>query len=133
MALINFIVSTYLLGLGLGTMHPNQDLQHILNTAEVGERAKLKLSAEGIYSVADLLSAECRISNGSIKISRGNRMELIYILNWIRFFKENHARMPNYITEFTKDSFEEFQNIPGNELHTVDNEVLVNLYLGIYK
>jgi hypothetical protein len=114
-------------------MHPNQDLQHILNTAEVGERAKLKLSAEGIYSVADLLSAECRISNGSIKISRGNRMELKYIFNWIRFFKENHARMPNYITEFTKDSFEEYQNIPGEELHSVSNQMLLDFYVGMPK
>jgi hypothetical protein len=117
-------------------MHPNQDLQHILNIAEIGERAKLTLLAEGIYSVVDLLSATPRISNGSIKVSRGNRIELIYVVNWVRDFKENHARMPDFITEFTKDSFEEFQNRPGEELHfvnsqIVNNQMLMDLYISL--
>jgi hypothetical protein len=112
-------------------MQSNQDLQHILKTAEIGERAKLTLLAEGIHTVADLLSATHRISNDSIHLTRGNRIELNYVVNWVRDFKVNHARMPDFITEFTKDSFEEFQNRPGEDVHFVNSQMLLDLYLSV--
>eukprot|EP00978_Attheya_sp_CCMP212_P005371 scaffold12016_cov65-Attheya_sp.AAC.7 len=119
--------------LGTGLMHSHQDLEHIFKIADITKSGQVMLSAEGTYSVdADLLSAEYRISNGNIKLRRGNRIDIIYIVNWVRAFKEKHARMPDILTEFTVQSFEEFQDRPGEDVHLVNSQMLLDhLYLHV--
>eukprot|EP00978_Attheya_sp_CCMP212_P006848 scaffold15975_cov30-Attheya_sp.AAC.1 len=110
-------------------MQSNQDLEHIFKTAGITKSGQVKLSTEGIYSVYDLISAGHRILNGNIKLKRITRLELIYVVKWIRAFKEKYARIPDVLTEFTKDSFEEFQKRPGEEVLFVNNQMLVDLYV----
>jgi hypothetical protein len=130
----SFAYYTFLAFIVLGavrSIHSSQDLQHLFKTADITESGQETLLTEGIYTVADFLRAEYRISNGCITLSRGNRIDLIYIVNWIRAFKEEHGRMPNVLTEFTIDSFEEFQNRPNEDLHFVNTRMLLDLYLGL--
>eukprot|EP00978_Attheya_sp_CCMP212_P026854 scaffold89047_cov44-Attheya_sp.AAC.1 len=90
-------------------MPSNQELEHIFETADISTSVQEKLGRDGIHSVDDLISAKHQITNGNIKIKKGARTELIDVIKWAEAFKEEHGRRPDFCTEFTDESFQEFQ------------------------
>jgi hypothetical protein len=123
----NHLSYLFVFNLGTALKQFTPDLEHILKTADITKSGRTALSAEGIYSVNDLISAEYRISNGNIKLRKGNRIDLVDIVYWIRAFKKKHARRPEVLTEFTEASFDQFQ-LSGDGISLVNNRMLQDLY-----
>jgi hypothetical protein len=108
------------------------DLEHLLMTADIPEKSRAVLNKEGIYTVDELVSAEYRICNGSMKLRKGIKIELVNIICWIRSFEKKHARMPEILTEFTEASFEKFQcSLEG--VIGVNDEMMMHVYAHLFR